>query len=285
MPVNQTVVEYQINANGLLLPVYAQTDGSANVVGSIPYQVVNGVFVPVSSAAPLPVAQLNQTGTLSIPVTGLGHFVGIPLANNISFMSLSFLGFAGGAELNVSISIDNGATYQSREIFGGVTSISANGQYFVLVAGCTNIGFAVGVIGTGSVALTYCATSAPGIVGIQPGSFVAIDQTTPGTSNAVVTSPGNRTLVPLDINSVTTGGAAVVALNAGHRTAGGWIYNPENATVNLGINEIGTASGTTSNGNTTFIYPGGTYVLAPSGNAVSVISSDSAHPFSGIGLQ
>ena len=48
-------------------------------------------------------------------------------------------------------------------------------------------------------------------------------------------------------------------------------------------NEIGTASGTSSAGNTTCIVPGQTYVLAASPNAVSVISSDSAHPFSGYG--
>mgnify|MGYP001549993405 CR=1 FL=1 len=85
--------------------------------------------------------------------------------------------------------------------------------------------------------------------------------------------------------SVTTGGTAVTALAAGHRTGGGWIQNPASASTNLGINEIGTASGTTSAGNTTFILPGQTYQLAPSGNAVSVISSDSAHAFSGYGFQ
>jgi hypothetical protein len=97
------------------------------------------------------------------------------------------------------------------------------------------------------------------------------------------TKSGVTTLVTLDVKTVTTGGTAVTALTSGHRTAGGWIKNPESATVNLGINEIGTASGTTSNGDTTFIEPGAAYELAPSSNAVSVISSDSAHPFSGQG--
>lgn len=91
-------------------------------------------------------------------------------------------------------------------------------------------------------------------------------------------------LVPLDVATVTTGGTAVTALLAGHKTNGGWIQNPIGATTNLGINEIGTATGTTSNGNTTFIIPGGVYQLAPSGDAVSVITSDSAHPFSGMGF-
>lgn len=104
-------------------------------------------------------------------------------------------------------------------------------------------------------------------------------------TNPIPTKPAPLTLVPLAIASVTTGGTAVAALNAGQRTAGGWIQNPVTASVNLGINEIGTAAGITSSGSTTFITPGQTYLLAPSNNAVSVISSDSAHAFSGMGWQ
>jgi hypothetical protein len=103
--------------------------------------------------------------------------------------------------------------------------------------------------------------------------------------NTVKSSGGPFTQVPLDVATVTTGGTAVTALTAGHRTAGGWIYNPSVATINLCINEIGTASGTTSAGSTTCIPPGTTYGIAPGVGAVSVISSDSAHPFSGQGLQ
>ncbi len=105
-----------------------------------------------------------------------------------------------------------------------------------------------------------------------------------GTTVTATTSPGARTLVTLDVKTVTTGGSAVTALTAGHRSAGGWIYNPSVATINLCINEIGTAAGTTSSGDTTCILPGVTYTLQPAAGAVSVISSDSAHPFSGMGL-
>ncbi len=98
------------------------------------------------------------------------------------------------------------------------------------------------------------------------------------------TAPSARTLVPLDITTVTTGGTAVAALAAGHRTKGGWIHNPASATINLCINEQGSASGTTSAGATTCIAPGQTYSLAPAAGAVSVISSDSSHPFSGMGF-
>jgi hypothetical protein len=96
---------------------------------------------------------------------------------------------------------------------------------------------------------------------------------------------GEVTIAPLDASVVVTGGTAVEALAFANRTAGGWIHNPASATTNLGINEIGTASGTTSNGNTTFIAPGQTYQLAPSTNPVSVIASDSGHVFSGYGFQ
>ena len=88
----------------------------------------------------------------------------------------------------------------------------------------------------------------------------------------------------LDVKQVTTGGVAVTAINAGGRRSGGWLQNPPSASVNLCINELGTAVGTTSSGDTTCIAPGQTYVLIPSDKAVSVITSDSAHAFSGYAL-
>ncbi len=100
---------------------------------------------------------------------------------------------------------------------------------------------------------------------------------------ATVTVPGSLNLIPLDVSTVTTGGTAVTALAAGHRTAGGWLQNPSGASAALCINEMGTASGTTSSGSTTCIAAGQSYTLAPSNKPVSVISSDSAHPFSGMG--
>jgi hypothetical protein len=101
---------------------------------------------------------------------------------------------------------------------------------------------------------------------------------------ATVTVPGTLQIVPLDISIVTTGGTAVQALAPGPRTVGGWIQNPPapNA-VNLCIAETAVAAGTTSAGNTTCILPGQSYVLTPSPSPVSVISSDSAHAFSGQG--
>lgn len=99
-----------------------------------------------------------------------------------------------------------------------------------------------------------------------------------------LSKPGLLTPVTLDIKTVTTGGTAVTAISAGHRTGGGFLKNPENATIFLCINEIGTAAGTISSGDTTCIGPGIGYNVAPGSGAVSVITSDSAHPFSGFGL-
>lgn len=118
---------------------------------------------------------------------------------------------------------------------------------------------------------------------------VRVSQTSAPTTAATVQStsesPALRTLVTLDVKTVTTGGTAVTAIAAGNRTAGGFIQNPPSATVNLCINEIGAASGTTSSGDTTCIVPGQSYAVAPASTAVSVISSDSTHPFSGYGLK
>lgn len=112
-----------------------------------------------------------------------------------------------------------------------------------------------------------------------------ITQSTGGLQcNSTSTNPGARTVVTLDVKTVTTGGTAVTAIAAGHRTAGGFLLNPVGATIALCINEIGAASGTTSSGDTTCIQPGQSYTVAPASTAVSVVSSDSAHPFSGEGL-
>jgi hypothetical protein len=104
-------------------------------------------------------------------------------------------------------------------------------------------------------------------------------------TGSIQTSPAARTIVTLDVKTVTTGNAAVTAIAAGNRTAGGFLQNPPTATINLCVNEIGVASGSTSSGDTTCIVPGQGYVLTPAAGAVSVVSSDAAHPFSGYGLR
>jgi hypothetical protein len=103
-------------------------------------------------------------------------------------------------------------------------------------------------------------------------------------SLALIGSARALVLTTLDIATVTTGGTAVTALTAGHRTSGGWIMNPGTATANLCINERGTAT-TTAGGDVSCIAPGQTYLLAANSGAVSVVSSDGPHPFSGYGFQ
>ena len=152
----------------------------------------------------------------------------------------------------------------------------SNGQQRALLVDCTT--GALVVIGAGAGGSTTV---------IQPtGSLLiaTVAQPTASLLNATVT-PAQRTLVTLDVKTVTTGGTAVNALSAGHRTAGGFLQNPIGATIALCINEIGAATGTTSAGDTTCIQPGQSYVIAPGAAAVSVISSDSSHPFSGYGMQ
>lgn len=149
-----------------------------------------------------------------------------------------------------------------------------------------------GATGTGSLRVTTAqdattiSGSAPGTSGTPSANVVTVQgPTSGGTPIPTTTTPGQRTLVTLDVKTVTTGGTAVNAINAGHRTAGGFLTNPIGATVALCINEIGAATGTTSSGDTTCITPGQSYGVAPAAGAVSVVSSDSSHPFSGYGLQ
>lgn len=127
------------------------------------------------------------------------------------------------------------------------------------------------------------ATPLPVTGTFTPSGTTTVVQPTAANLQATIT-PGQRTLVALDVATVTTGGTAVTALTAGHRTAGGFLNNPKAATVDLCINEIATASGTTSAGSLTCIAPGQSYTLTPASTAVSVITSDSSHPFSGYGL-
>jgi len=167
---------------------------------------------------------------------------------------------------------------------------SGTGNVNITQVGGNAVLTGAGATGTGSQRTTVAqdattvAGSAPGTAGTPSTNVVSVQGVSGGTPQPVTSSPGSRTIVPLDVSTVTTGGTAVTALTAGHRTAGGFLLNPIGATINLCINEQGTASGTTSSGALTCIVPGQTYNLTPAAGAVSVITSDSSHPFSGQGL-
>jgi hypothetical protein len=148
------------------------------------------------------------------------------------------------------------------------------------------------VFGVPAVALAYLEYLTPTGQAVQTTVLMWLNSSGQAVPNSATTpmpvaateTPGLRTIVPLDVSSVTTGGIAVIALTAGHRTKGGWLQNPKAAAADLCVNEIGTATGTASAGNTTCVGAGQSYNLTPSAGAVSVITSDSAHPFSGMGF-
>lgn len=270
-----------------------------------------GSAVPVTvsgSITPAPVPDATQaTGN----ITNNGDAVTLTTTGGYTTVGISVSGTWSGT-LQVSGSQDC-TTYSvttSLPLASGIPSavISANGAYQANFAGlkCFKVTGLSMVSGTAAIKISAGVGTGPVMQGNTPwiiggyttgasstGSSATVKaaSTVPATTDTslvVATSPnssiGLRTLVTLDVKTVTTGGTAVTAISAGHRNAGGLLCNPQSATVNLGVNEIGTASGTTSSGDTTFIVPGQCYVVSPASTAVSVITSDSSHPFSGYGL-
>lgn len=127
---------------------------------------------------------------------------------------------------------------------------------------------------------TYCAGSTAG-----PWTPCSGGGSAPTTPSFV--KPGSFTEVPLDIATTTTANTAVTAIIAGHRTAGGWIENPSTATTVICVNSITTAAFSSGAcvGSNNGISPGQTFNIPANANAVSVISSDASHAYSGEGLQ
>jgi len=117
------------------------------------------------------------------------------------------------------------------------------------------------------------------------GSTAPITQDTTGagcTNNSGAGGITQVTPIAPDVSSVTTGGTAVTAFNAGHVAKGGWLFNPNTATANLCINIVTTAT-TTGTGSTACIAPGQSYTIPATTGAISVNSSDSSHGFAGAG--
>lgn len=211
---------------------------------------------------------------------------------------LTFVVYATGASAQTAAQSDIGFLLAQGSTYGSYTCpASATSPCFVQYGASVPVTATITPSGTQDVNITQTGgvTQLRGTGATGTGServTVAVDSATvagsaslpTGTSAIGFVGPSQRTLVTLDIKTVTTGGTAVTAISAGHRTAGGLLCNPYAATINMGVNEIGTAAGTTSSGDTTFIVPGQCYGVTPSAAAVSVITSDSAHPFSGFGL-
>lgn len=121
---------------------------------------------------------------------------------------------------------------------------------------------------------------ANGIYTQNPGGIAV--PVSPSAPMPVSSSPGARTIVPLDVATVTTGGTAVTALNAGHATAGGFLVTSNAA--GICVSQAGTA-GTATSGSTQCVAANQRYNLVPSANAVSVNSTASAVAVGGEGLQ
>jgi len=98
------------------------------------------------------------------------------------------------------------------------------------------------------------------------------------------TSEGSRTIVALDVSSVTTASTAVTALAAGHATAGGWLVTANAAGICVDQHTTaGTVTGTPSS--TACVAANTPYYLVPNTGAVSVNSTASSVAFAGEGLQ
>lgn len=201
----------------------------------------------------------SPTGTTAITASSVSSNVALPASGS----NLTVLVTNGGSvTAYVALSTSNSvvATTSSTPILPGASIPLTQGINTYLA----------GITASGTDVLTI--TSGTGVPQIVYGQFTAS------------TTQGPLTIVALDAATVTTGGTAVSASVAGHHNKGGWILNPSTATINLCINEQGTASGTTSAGALTCIVPGQVFNITPNATSVvSVISSDSSHAFSGQG--
>ena len=103
-----------------------------------------------------------------------------------------------------------------------------------------------------------------------------------GTANSFASSPGQRTQLPLDNGEIVTGGDAVDAINAGHRTAGGTLQTTNAA--GFYVNEISTA-GTVAADGTIFVPQNTIWNVTPGSGPVSINASDDGVVISGFGLQ
>lgn len=87
----------------------------------------------------------------------------------------------------------------------------------------------------------------------------------------------------LDAAQVTTGGTAVVVIKPGEVYNGCYIQNPASATTNLIIDPVNTASSSAPASTASIIAPGNSWTCPGAvQNTVTVVSSDSAHPFYGV---
>lgn len=95
------------------------------------------------------------------------------------------------------------------------------------------------------------------------------------TNGSQVVKPAARTIIPLDVSAIVTGGTAVTALTAGHATAGGIIITANAA--GICVDQHTTAGTVTGTPSTTMCVPQNiVFNLVPNSGAVSVNSTAAA---------
>lgn len=253
--------------------------------GQLPgtYPLTGNELVPADTQLPAGVGPATE----AISVQQLANFVGSsggfgsPFAPNGSYTTLtagtSSSSTALPANLGVVVVGNTGLVpvFVNLGITGGVVATTSE----LLVPPGAAIALSVGFNGY-IAGITASSSATLNIGGGSGGLLSGVGGSSGGGGGST-----SVTIVALDVATVTTGGTAVTTLAASHRAKGGWLFNPVGATQPLCINEITTAAGTVSAGSLTCIGSGQRYDLAPSTNAVSVVSSDSAHSFSGVGFE
>lgn len=239
------------------LPAYAQTapnfmsPTTISSAGSYPSTGIN-----VSSPANTAVIELQATGS------GMG-------------LSFSVTGTPIGSTTAVTLKM-----YTAPACDATMTSGTANGDWFVPVAGFTNIKLVVASV-TGSETFGITASNQPNCANVA-GAPVTTTPSGSGTASA----PYKVTPVNLDATSLSGSGATTI-LSAGHAAAGASVT----ASVAYCININGTAgstngtpAGTWCGGANAGFAAGQPFVVPPTGNAVSMYGL-SAGTASGTGAQ
>jgi hypothetical protein len=241
-------------ADGPVTPAGTSSSVAANVQG-----VTGGVPMPVSGTFSASLGGFQPAGTASTPlaVTATTGNVALP----------------SGAPTVVAVyNVGAKTAYVKLGTTSGVTAAVSNDAIAAGGSACYTVGsntYLAAITG-GSDTTTLNITGGTGLCSGFGG----------GGGGATVT----RTIVALDVSSVTTGGTAVTALATGHATAGGYLVTANAAGICVDqVTTAGTVTGTPST--TACVAQNQPFYLVPANHAVSVNSSASTVSFGGEGLQ
>lgn len=236
--------------------IRSQIDLITNLLEPGQYRTLSSQYIRDSVVSAFGTFATTQAGSWTAALADIGTTVRMASASANNFL----------IPTDVAVAVPVGSRIHVRRVGAGVITVAA--------------------VTPGTTTLTSAA--APGAVSFTiraVGSLITVTKDAPNLwyvdGDLEMDLP--VTIVPLDVSTVTTGGVAVTAFNAGNRKKGGYITNPPDAPDNLVINELTTASGIVTAGSNFVIMPGGTQILAPSLLGVSVISATSSHVFAGQG--